>query len=123
MAGPGRALNDAGLRRSLRFEVEQAIELAIRWNKPLLLVLGFPARADSWNRPIVPRGELDPDAQERFFTALGDVLAGKLENGEALRGFFLWDWPVDPRFAGPEDGGFSLRGKPVEAALRRLFAR
>jgi hypothetical protein len=112
------------IRRALRYELRQALDLAVRWNKPLLLVqLGFPSRAESWATPMVPRGALDPEAQERFFEALVDVLAERGPNYESLRGFFLWNWPLDPACAGPEEAGFSLRRKPVESALTRLFTR
>lgn len=120
----GEAPDEGELRRSLRYQLQQALDFAVRWNRPLLLSqLGFPSRADSWARSFVPRGALDLGAQERFFSALADVLETKLDNVETLRGYYLWNWPLDERASGPEDGGFSLRGKPVEAALRRLFAR
>jgi hypothetical protein len=123
-APPGGEPDDDDLRRALRFELQQAIDLAVRWNKPLLLVqLGFPARAESWAMPAVPRGALDLGAQRRFAAALAEVLGGRLENSATLRGFYLWNWPLDRRYAGPGDGGFSLRGKPAEAALGQLFAR
>jgi len=113
-----------GLRRALRYDVQQTLDLAVRWNKPLLYVqAGFPSRAESWDRSWVPSGALDPGAQALYLETLADVLAGKLDNADSLRGFFLWNWPLDERRAGPDDGGFSLRGKPAEAALERLFAR
>ena len=116
--------DDKALRGTLRFELERALELAVRWNKPLLIVqLGFPARADSWSTPMVPRGELDLEAQRRYLGALAEVLGGPLENGSSLRGLFLWNWPLDPQACGPAERGFALRGKPVEEALGRLFER
>jgi len=122
--GLGAAPEEAELRRVLRFELQQGLDLGVRWNKPLLLVqAGFPARADSWSRPMVPRGALDLVAQQRYFEALADVLEQKLENGATLRGFFLWNWSLDVAQAGALDAGFSLRGTPAESALRRLFAR
>jgi hypothetical protein len=122
--GLSAAPSEDELRRVLRFELQKAIDLGVRWNKPLLLVqVGFPARADSWSNPLAPRGALDLGAQRRYFEALADVLGQRLENGASLRGFFLWNWPCDPGRAGELDAGFSLRGKPVESALRRLFVR
>lgn len=116
--------SDAELRRMIRFELERALDLAVRWNKPLLVTqIGFPARAESFGRPWVPRGEADVAAQQRYLEALAEVLGGKLENGAALRGFYLWNWPLDDARARPEDDGFSLRGKPLDEALTRLFAR
>lgn len=113
----------AELERMIRFELERALDLAVRWNKPLLVThLGFPARADSWTRPWVPRGPPDAAAQQRYLAALAEVLAGRLENGAALRGFYLWNWPLD-------DGGaqvahdFSLRAGSLGEVLARLFAR
>jgi hypothetical protein len=122
LAAPEREPSDEEIRRSLRFELQQALDLAVRWNRPLLVVqLGFPARDDSWSAPTLPRGAFDPSAQLRFFDALADVLASRLDNAAALRGYFLWNWPIDSR-AGSQ-GGFSLRGQPAESALRRLFER
>jgi len=108
------------LRRLLRTDLEDALDLAVRWNKPLCLVqLGFPARADSWKWSAVPRGASDPEAQGRYFTALADVLGGKLENGDALAGVYLWSWPV----AEDDASAFSLRGRPAQGVLSRLFQR
>ena len=116
--------SDGELVRLIRFELEKALELAVRWNKPLLVTqIGFPARADSWARSSLPRGALDPEAQRRFLEALAEVLGGRLENGPALRGFYLWNWPLDDARARGDDGGFSLRGRPVGPALTRLFSR
>lgn len=124
LAQATRDPGDEDLRRALRFELQQALDLAVRWNKPLLIVqLGFPARAESWSTPTLPRGALDLAAQQRFYAALADVLAGPLANKSVLRGFFLWNWPLDQRLAGAREAGFGLRGKPLEAALERLFAR
>lgn len=118
------APSDGELARLIRFELEKALELAVRWNKPLLVTqIGFPARDQSWTRSSLPRGKLDPEAQRRFLEALAEVLAGRLENGPALRGYYLWNWPLDAARARGTDGGFSLRGKPVAAALARLFGR
>ncbi len=120
--------DDPDLRRALRFELQQALDLAVRWNKPLLLVqLGFPARAESWTASSVPRGASDPGAQRRFYSALADVLeaqsgpGARLENAATLRGFYLWNWPLDA--SGTGDTGYALRGRPAESALRRLFSR
>ena len=124
VAQPGRVPSDEELRRNLRHELQQALDLAVRWNKPLVLVqLGFPARADSWFSPTVPRGARDPLAQQRFYEALADVLAGKLENGAMLRGYYLWNWPVGSPGSDAPTGDFGLRGQPAESALRRLFER
>lgn len=120
--------DDPDLRRALRFELHQALDLAVRWNKPLLLVqLGFPARAESWAASSLPRGAHDPGAQRRFYSALVDVLdtasgpGGRLENVATLRGFYLWNWPLEAH--GPWDTGYALRGRPVEVVLRQLFSR
>jgi hypothetical protein len=116
--------DETELQRVLRFELQQAVDLGVKWNRPVLLVqVGFPARADSWTRAMVPRGAPDPLAQRRYFSALAAVLEAKLENDGTLGGFFLWNWPVaeaDPLEPG---AGFSLRGSEVEPALRRLFVR
>jgi hypothetical protein len=109
------------LRRLLRTDLEDALDLAVRWNKPLCLVqLGFPARADSWKWSAVPRGASDPEAQGRYFTALADVLGGKLENGDALAGVYLWSWPVAE---GRRERFLAAAGEPAQGVLSRLFQR
>jgi hypothetical protein len=120
--GLGAAPGEDELVRVLRFELQQAVDLGVRWNKPVMLLqVGFPARADSWAQPQVPRGALDLGAQQRYFTALADVLGQGFENAGTLPGLFLWNWPV--AFEGEPGASFALRGRPVEGALRRIFAR
>ncbi|MSR61448.1 MAG: hypothetical protein EXS08_03225 [Planctomycetes bacterium] len=124
LAREERAPTPEELRRTLRAHLQQALDLAVRWNKPLLLVqTGFPARDDSWNLSFVPRGASDPAPQELYVEALQEALAQGLENQAALRGFYLWSWPVAAPAPGREAGAFALRGRPAEAALGRLFAR
>jgi hypothetical protein len=116
--------DDELLRRILRFEVQAALDLAVRWNKPLVLLqAGFPARRDSWALTQVPRGPEDAAAQARYLEALVEVLGGELDNADTLRGVFLWNWPIDPDPSTAGDRGYSLRGRSLEALLGRLFAR
>jgi hypothetical protein len=120
----GRTPDDELLWRTLRFELQQALDLAVRWDKPLLLLqAGFPARREAFARPSVPRGPADFGAQARALGMLGAVLASKLENADALRGLFLWNWPIDPDPEGAGDRGFSLRGRSLETELAHLFTR
>ena len=109
------------LRRALRFALQQALDLGVRWNKPIVLTqVGFPARAESWMEPYFPSGAADVAAQRSYLAALADVLAsGRLDNAAILRGYFLWNWPL----AEGEDAAFSLRRGELGSALRRLFAR
>ncbi len=121
LAQDQRVPSDDDLRRGLRYQLQQALDLAVRWNKPLLIVqLGFPARAESWTNPSLPRGAHERGPQLRFYGALADVLAGKLENAATLRGVFLWNWPLS---APPAGADFGLRAPELEPALERLFAR
>lgn len=120
---PDGVPSELDLRRSLRHQVQQALDFSVRWNRPLILAqVGFPARADSWAMPWVPRGAEDPAGQVRYFSALADVLAGPLENAPVLRGYFLWNWPLEGGSSGAR-GDFSLRAPALEPALRRLFKR
>ncbi|HEX6885575.1 MAG TPA: hypothetical protein VF530_19540 [Planctomycetota bacterium] len=124
VAGAHAAPDDELLARTLRFELQQALDLAVRANKPLLLLqTGFPARRDSWALPHVPRGPADPAAQARYLGFLADALAADLENADTLRGFFLWNWPIDPEPDGAGDRGFSLRRPELAPVLARFFAR
>jgi hypothetical protein len=122
--GARAAPEDELLARTLRFGLQQALDVAVRANKPLLLLqTGFPARRDSWALPHVPRGPADPEAQVRYLGFLADALAADLENADTLRGFFLWNWPIDPEPAGAGDRGFSLRRPELAPVLARFFAR
>ena len=105
----------------LRYEPQQDPDSRCAGTSPDPGQVALPRRR-LWRRPRVRRGP-DLAAQQRYFEALADVLSQKLDNASILRGWFLWDWPVDGAQAGALDSGFSLRQKPVESALRRLFAR
>jgi len=113
---------DAYVRRTLGGHLEQGILLANRWNRPLLLLqVGFPSAAGSWPNPDVPRGPAAPEEQERFYRILEEVLAEERVDGDVVRGFWLWNWRVAADGGGPEDHGFTLRGKPVEEILPSLL--
>lgn len=123
-AAPGVDPSDEDLQRVLRADALQAMQLGVRWNRPVLfLEVGFPSRSDSWSLPWVPRGEIDLEAQRRYYSALSAVLRQGFEYGSMLRGFYLWNWHVDPDAGGPQDGGFTPQGKPAEAELPGLFVR
>ena len=58
-----------------------------------------------------------------------DVFLEVVDRGEAspyegdalpFEAFFLWNWFGR---GGPDDGGFTPRGKPAEGVLRRWFQR
>lgn len=118
-----RPPDDEELRGLLRFEILEALELGLHWDRPILLVqTGFPSRRDAWERPTFPLGPLDLEAQRRFYASLADVLEGGLVNGAMLRGIYLWNWLIEPPADALEDGGYTPQGKPAESVLPRLFS-
>jgi len=119
LAREGQAPDDGQLERVLRLALGDALALALRWNQPLLVTqIGLPARAESWAKPSVASGAEDPEAQARFVRALAAVVEHGMPNQSALRGLFLWSWPV----SAAERHDHSLRGLEP-ALLARLFAR
>ncbi len=120
VARPGDPPDSEELRRLLRFDYREAIELGLRWDRPVLLVqTGFPSRADAWTRPWLPGGAPDPEAQLRYYEALAELLETPIENGALLRGFFLWNWCLESSQA----GDYSPQEKPAQSLLPRLFSR
>jgi hypothetical protein len=95
LALPGVEPGDDQVRRLLRQALSDALDLAIVWNRPLLVAqTGFPARSASWNWPAAGAGEHDPLPQLRFLERLAEVLEGPLPDREMLRGLWLWSWPI-----------------------------
>lgn len=124
VARPDESPDDDQVRRLVRQALRDALDLAIVWNKPLLLAqVGFPARADAWSWPASPVGERDPGPQRRFLELLAEVLEGPLEDRETLRGLWLWCWPVAgaPAPGGASAADFWLNRPALDDVLARLF--
>jgi hypothetical protein len=78
--------------------------------------VGFPSNTTGAARPwdYVPRGEPDPELQLRCFRATYKVW----NDDPHLQGFYVWNWFG---VGGPNDRGYTPRGKPSAHLLRRWF--
>lgn len=78
--------------------------------------VGYPSRRGGAFRPWAydDGGEPDPALQGRCYEALRRTWEGD----PALEGLYLWSWFGA---GGPADTGYTPRGKPAEAVLRRWW--
>ena len=114
---------DGVVERACVDALEEAITLANRWNRPLLLTeIGYPARTNSWSRPNVPIGEVSPEEQKRFLELFASAMRDEDLDLPVLRGIFLWNWSAAPSPSG-ESGPFDLAGTLAESALESVFAK
>lgn len=106
----------AGARRAL----EPYAALAARTGKPVLFAeLGYAATAGAAVRPWEETREApDPETQRACYAAI----IAATERADWLAGALWWKWFSAPGVAeGPEDGSFTMRGKPAEAEMRRAL--
>ena len=78
--------------------------------------VGFPAHADAARRPwdYTARGPADVQLQLRCFRSLYQVW----QADPRLDGIYVWNWFG---VGGPDDTGYTPRGKPSETLLRHWF--
>lgn len=118
---PGVRPNQAELVRAWAGPRARLRELRIRYGgKPLLFTeLGYPSLSTAawhpWDEAAEP-AELDPELQQTLYEAFCAAFSGK--SGSEIRGFFAWNWFG---FGGPTDRGYTPRGKPAAASLRRCL--
>lgn len=109
------------LERSLR----RGIAAARTAERPLLVTqIGFPSHAEAAAHPLVARGPVDLEEQERLYRLLADVLADIAQDPVSspwLEGLYLWAWDPDPRAGGTADPGHTPQNKPAEALVPRVF--
>lgn len=93
--------------------------IAAATGKPVLLTeVGYPARASAAARPWDHAGPATPDPRlqaallDRFFVAFADQ--------PAVSGAFVWNWFGH---GGALDAGYSPRGRPAAAVMKRHYAR
>jgi hypothetical protein len=96
--------------------------LSAKWGKPLVLteigcrsVAGGAQNPWDWQRP----GAVDLTVQRNFYEAAFRALHGQ----GWLRGIYWWQWSPDPGDGGPEDTGYSPRGKPAEQVLAGWYLK
>jgi hypothetical protein len=60
---------------------------------------------------------LDLDLQRKLYAGFFQAWDGVPELG----GYMIWEWT--PNFGGPDDRGYTPKGKPAEKILREAFAK
>lgn len=94
--------------------------VGLRWHRPVLLsevgYAPFPgAPVHPWEERRTPHPDLE--TQRACYEALVRALDGE----DWVAGAFFWKWFTSPAVGGPHDSGYSPRGKPAEAVVRRAF--
>ena len=91
---------------------------------PLLLTeIGYASKVSAAAKPwcVCPSEAPDQELQATLLDAFLTVVDREDAAGTApIDGFFLWNWFGH---GGPNDGGFTPRGKPAEDVLNGWFAR
>lgn len=118
---PGVRPNQEALLHAWEGPRARLRELRARYGrKPLLFTeLGYPALSTAAWRPWDDAAEsarLDPELQKTLYEAFCESFSGT-GRGE-ISGFFAWNWFG---FGGPTDRGYTPRGKPAAASLRRCL--
>jgi len=90
-----------------------------RTGKPLILTeVGYPSRqgaaTDPWNYSAT--GAPDPQAQLRCYRAFRTIWSGEAQ----VEGVYFYLWWGD---GGPEDTGYTPRGKPAAEVVREWFTQ
>lgn len=114
--------NQAELVRAWEGPRARLRDLRARYGgKPLLFTeLGYPSLSTAAWRPWDDAAEsalLDPELQRTLYEAFCDAFSGK--GRREISGFFAWNWFG---FGGPTDRGYTPRGKPAAASLRKCLA-
>jgi hypothetical protein len=80
--------------------------------------VGYPSRKGGAFRPWAygDKGAPDVELQRRCYEALRNVW----QDDKALAGLYLWNWFGR---GGPDDSGYTPRGKPAEQVLRAWWRR
>lgn len=102
--------------------LEQLRSISQRVERPVLLTeVGYKATRDTAVRPYewTERSEsaVDTEAQALAF----EVLFRGITDQPWIRGVYIWKWFTNPNTLEEGERGFSPRGKPAEAVVRRAF--
>jgi hypothetical protein len=119
---------ESQLAKAWRKEREALLEVASKWDRPLLLSeVGYPslpwASAHPWNYVAAKGTRADHEAQAKcwraFFRAWSPTLSG---SETPAAGFFGYCW--SPYYHGDEwDTGYGIEGKPSYDIIKSGFAR
>jgi hypothetical protein len=93
---------------------------------PLVLTeVGYPSQLGSASHPwdYTKRRAPDPHLQYLCYRAMYEAWAARASKVKdpdklGLDGLFVWNWYG---YGGPEDGSYTVRGKPAEAVVRHWF--
>jgi hypothetical protein len=107
------------LARGWRRASEALVSFARRTDKPLVLTeVGYPsldgANMQPWNETRKER--VDVDEQQACYEAFADAT----REAPFIDGVYFWNWFG---VGGPNDGGYSPRGKPAAAVIERYFTQ
>jgi hypothetical protein len=114
-----RTPSTAALEAAWRGRLDELHALAARVGKPLVMTeVGYPALDGANTRPWNETfdAELDIDEQRQCYQAFSDASVG----ATFLRGVYFWNWFG---VGGPNDTGYSPRGKPAALVIERHFTR
>jgi hypothetical protein len=121
LAGLGVRPNHAALLRAWEAPRARLRELRARYGgKTLLLTeLGYPSLSTAAWRPwddAAGSAQIDLGLQQTLYEAFCAAFSER--GGSEIGGFFAWNWFG---FGGPTDRGYTPRGKPAAASLRRCL--
>jgi hypothetical protein len=115
-------VSDDDLRRAAAGVLDRIEAVARRVGKPAIVTeIGFTSTRACWIDPYATRGDTDVDleAQARCYDAYLSELRGR----DRIVGVYWWKWPSSLDRGGPQDRGFTPRGKPAEAVIKKWYGR
>jgi hypothetical protein len=120
--GSGQRPSDEAASARLADEMRQLVAAAARiQRRGLITAVGFHSTSEAWRWPHRPLGATDPKEQARLVTALREAWRSYLPDATVLAGCYYYAWSLDPHARGSEHRGSSVRDKPAEVELERLF--
>jgi hypothetical protein len=115
---PTRVPSAAALAQGWQRAAETLRAFARRTDKPLVLTeVGYPSLDGANMRPWdeTRHADVDVEEQRRCYEAFAGVVRG----ATLVLGVYFWNWFG---VGGPNDAGYSPRGKPAAAVIQRYFA-
>jgi hypothetical protein len=113
-----RAPSAEELNRGWRRAKDALRAFAHRAGKPLILTeVGYPSLDGANMRPWdeTRKADVDVDEQRQCYEVFADATRG----ASFIRGVYFWNWFG---IGGPNDTGYSPRGKPAAAVIERYFS-
>jgi len=113
-------VSDDDLRRAAAGVLDRIEAVSRRVGKPAVITeIGFTSTPACWIDPYTMRREqgVDLGAQARCYEAYLSELA----NRGRIVGVYWWKWPSSLDRGGTDDRGFTPRGKPAEAVVKKWY--